>query len=161
MFECFSGTPLFSAQPPRKVRRALQTMPIPRADAVRPDLPQAIADLLACGLEREPADRPGSAAELLKELVAELKRRSLTASSLDLERYLAQLDPPSRGAGIRDGGVTPRIEQTRELSALVEQARTLVRGDSRPGPLKGRSFGAALPLLSWILYELAEHFWGR
>ena len=151
MFECLTGKPLFSAHPPRLIREAMESMPIPRADSLRPEIPGSVADLLARGLERDPAARPSSASELLKELVAALKLRGMTATAFDLERFLTYLGTTPSDEPLR--------ELTRELSGIVEQAPTLVHGNAAPSTQRPRpSWFGVLSLLSWILYELVLNF---
>jgi serine/threonine-protein kinase len=45
----------------------------PRLDAVRPEVPPALADAVAHALEKAPADRPPSAAALREALTAALR----------------------------------------------------------------------------------------
>jgi hypothetical protein len=62
-FECLTGRPPYAARKPMDLARAHQSTPIP-VEAV----PGPLQALIARGLAKSPADRPGSAADLLAEL---------------------------------------------------------------------------------------------
>jgi len=67
-YEMLVGTPPFSGLAPRALMAARMTEDPPHVCSVRPDVPQVLADLVMRCLERDPADRPQSAHELLTAL---------------------------------------------------------------------------------------------
>lgn len=57
------------------MRRA-ETEDVPRVDALRPEVPRRLADVVQRALARRAADRWPSAAEMRRELAGALARRS-------------------------------------------------------------------------------------
>ena len=67
-YELLAGQPPFTAETPQRVFAAhLTEKPRPLA-TVRPEVPRALAAIIMRCLEKEPADRPASAAEILTAL---------------------------------------------------------------------------------------------
>ncbi|HEY3572069.1 MAG TPA: protein kinase [Thermoanaerobaculia bacterium] len=70
LYEMLTGrSPFRGSSPTETLRKVLSEIP-PRVDAVRPGLPRRLGDLVERLLAKEPADRPGSAAEVARELEA-------------------------------------------------------------------------------------------
>jgi eukaryotic-like serine/threonine-protein kinase len=70
LYEMLTGrSPFRGSHPTETIRRVLSENP-PRVDVVRPGLPARLGDLVARLLAKEPAARPGSAAEVVRELEA-------------------------------------------------------------------------------------------
>jgi serine/threonine-protein kinase len=67
-YEMLAGQPPFAGLAPRALLAARMTEDPPHISTVRPDVPQALADLVMKCLQRDPADRPQSAPELLAAL---------------------------------------------------------------------------------------------
>ena len=67
-YEMLVGQPPFAGLAPRALMAARMTEDPPHVSIVRPDVPQVLADLVMKCLERDPADRPQSAVELLASL---------------------------------------------------------------------------------------------
>jgi eukaryotic-like serine/threonine-protein kinase len=67
-YEMLTGHPPFAGLAPRALMAARMTEEPPHLCTVRPDMPQALADLVMKCLQRDPADRPQSASELLATL---------------------------------------------------------------------------------------------
>ena len=67
-YEMLSGQPPFAGLAPRALLAARMTEDPPHICTVRPDVPQALADLVMRCVQRDPADRPQSAVELLAAL---------------------------------------------------------------------------------------------
>jgi serine/threonine-protein kinase len=67
-YEMLAGQPPFAGLAPRALLAARMTEDPPHICTVRPDVPQALADLVMQCLQRDPADRPQSAPELLAAL---------------------------------------------------------------------------------------------
>ncbi len=70
LYEMLTGrSPFRGSHPTETIRRVLSENP-PRVDAVRPGLPARLGDLVARLLAKEPAARPGTAAQVVRELEA-------------------------------------------------------------------------------------------
>ena len=70
LFECFAGRPTFTGSHPITILvQALHDRP-PSLGELRDDLPHALVDLVDRMLERDPVDRPESAADALATLAA-------------------------------------------------------------------------------------------
>jgi len=67
-YEMLAGRPPFSGLSPHQVLAAHVTEPIEPVSKHRPQLPRAVAELVMWCLEKNPADRPQSAAELVPVL---------------------------------------------------------------------------------------------
>ena len=67
-YEMLVGEPPFAGLPPRALMAARMTEDPPHVCSMRPDVPQLLADLVMRCLERDPADRPQSAHEVLTAL---------------------------------------------------------------------------------------------
>jgi len=70
MFAMLTGKPPFRAPNVAHVLRMQQTAPPPRLDAVVPDLPAAVDDIIQRLLAKDPADRPANALALGRLLAA-------------------------------------------------------------------------------------------
>jgi len=67
-YEMLTGEPPFAGLAPRALMAARMTEDPPHVCSMRPDVPKVLADLVMRCLERDPADRPQSAYELLTAL---------------------------------------------------------------------------------------------
>jgi serine/threonine-protein kinase len=67
-YEMLVGEPPFAGLAPRALMAARMTENPPHVCSMRPNVPQVLADLVMRCLERDPADRPQSARELLTAL---------------------------------------------------------------------------------------------
>ena len=67
-YEMLVGEPPFAGLGPRALMAARMTEDPPHLCSMRPDVPQVLADLVMRCLERDPADRPQSAHEVLAAL---------------------------------------------------------------------------------------------
>jgi len=67
-YEMLTGAAPFAGLPPRALLTARMSEDPPRLDMVRTDVPSALSDLVMRCLERDPADRPQTAEELLSAL---------------------------------------------------------------------------------------------
>lgn len=69
-FELFAGQPPFVGASPHELIRAHMIQPAPGLDTVRAGLPSALVTLVAQCLSKSPADRPASAAAIVRVLEA-------------------------------------------------------------------------------------------
>ena len=77
-FEALAGRHPFADTPPGSLIERHAREPLPSLRALRPDLPPAVDDLIACATAKDPAVRPGDAVTLagaLRDALAPLARR--------------------------------------------------------------------------------------
>jgi len=72
LYECLTGQVPFPRPTEAAVLHAHMVQPRPRVTEQRPDLPEAIDRVIAAGMARDPAERPESAGELIKQAVQAL-----------------------------------------------------------------------------------------
>ncbi|HEY2295366.1 MAG TPA: serine/threonine-protein kinase, partial [Thermoanaerobaculia bacterium] len=109
LYEMLTGrSPFRGSSPTETLRKVLSEHP-PRVDSVRSGLPTRLGDLVARLLAKEPTARPGSAAEVVRELAA-------VAASL------ASSDAPTQVASVS------------ELPTVVEGPRPAVSRPVAPHP---------------------------
>ena len=72
LYECLTGEVPFPRPTEAAVLHAHMVQPRPRVTEQRPDLPEAIDGVIATGMARDPAERPASARELMREAVQAL-----------------------------------------------------------------------------------------
>jgi serine/threonine protein kinase/tetratricopeptide (TPR) repeat protein len=70
LFECLTGDPVFSGEHVVAVLAKVLRAEAPRLRSLRPELPEALDDLVARMLSKDPASRARDGAALLEELVA-------------------------------------------------------------------------------------------
>ncbi|MEP7125323.1 MAG: protein kinase [Byssovorax sp.] len=68
LFECLTGVPAFEGTHPMAVLAKLLLQEAPRVRQHRPDVPEALDDLVARMMAKDPARRPSSASEVAEEL---------------------------------------------------------------------------------------------
>ena len=61
LFECLTGAPAFAGQHLAAILAKILFEPVPRASTLCPEVPEALDDLIARMLAKEPGDRPSSA----------------------------------------------------------------------------------------------------
>ncbi|HET8649602.1 MAG TPA: serine/threonine-protein kinase, partial [Gemmatimonadales bacterium] len=69
-FELLTGTQPFGGRTTQKIMMAHLSEAVPDVGSIRPDCPPALADLVERLLQKDPADRPQSAADVLASLEA-------------------------------------------------------------------------------------------
>jgi serine/threonine protein kinase len=72
LYECLAGAVPFERPTAAAVLFAHLADPPPSLAQRRPDLPEALSDAIARGMAKDPADRPGSAGELMRAATAAL-----------------------------------------------------------------------------------------
>jgi eukaryotic-like serine/threonine-protein kinase len=83
-FELFTGEKLFPGDDADTIIDHICRMPIPRASERRVGLPPRLDEVLRHALERDPAQRPEKAAEVLRALVEISYESSIVATALDV-----------------------------------------------------------------------------
>jgi eukaryotic-like serine/threonine-protein kinase len=99
MFELFTGQKLFPGDEAEEIIKNIETMPIPRANAIRPGLPNRLDEILAGPLSRKPIDRPNRPATILRSLIELSYESSIMATALDVAEAVAAILPPKRHSG--------------------------------------------------------------
>ncbi|HEY4564979.1 MAG TPA: protein kinase, partial [Thermoanaerobaculia bacterium] len=167
LHETLTGrSPFRGGSPAETIGRVLFQEP-PRVDAVRPDVPGRLGDLVERLLAKEPGERPESAAEVVRELEAIAAYLASTATTevadagdlptvVDVPRLTASRPIPSSKASAADPSVPihPGNGRRRRIAALLA---TAILGGVLPlvvRPLIGRIKGspaATAPLRVLVL----------
>lgn len=136
-WETIAGQRLFQGDNPAQTLDMVMSMPVPRLDALRPDVPSEVADAIAKALERDQNERFQTAGEFAETLrnamrpagakgVAELVRSHGGESLMKLEDGLRARSPTS-ASRIR------RAEQAGETSSPSRASRASAsRTSSQP-----------------------------
>jgi len=99
MFELFTGEKLFPGDEAEDIIRNIDSMPIPKMNAIRPGLPSRLDDVLGLALARKPIDRPSRPASILRSLIELSYESSIMATALDVAEAVATVLPTKRQAG--------------------------------------------------------------
>jgi serine/threonine protein kinase len=99
MFELFTGQKLFPGDEAEDIIKNIETMVIPKANSLRPGLPNRLDDILAGPLGRKPIDRPGRPAIVLRQLIELSYESSIMATALDVSEAVAAVLPAKRISG--------------------------------------------------------------
>jgi hypothetical protein len=99
MFELFTGQKLFPGDEAEDIIKNIETMPIPKANSIRPGLPNRLDEILAGPLARKPIDRPGRPAIVLRQLIELSYESSIMATALDVAEAVAAVLPAKRHSG--------------------------------------------------------------
>jgi serine/threonine-protein kinase len=109
-WEIFSGQRLFPSGDELATLLRIVTEPPPRLRAVRPELPQAVDDVVAKALAQGVAERTPTADQLRRDLLAAWAPRAVPADRNEVADYVTQT--------VRD-----KLEQRREKIARVAELR--------------------------------------
>ncbi|WP_438010140.1 protein kinase [Sorangium sp. So ce321] len=74
LFECLTGQPAFSGEDVLAIFAKILFDEVPRVSALRPDVPLGLEPLVARMLSKQPEDRPGDGAAVVRELAPLLLR---------------------------------------------------------------------------------------
>jgi serine/threonine-protein kinase len=99
MYELFTGEKLFPGDEAEDIIRNIESMPIPKMNAIRPGLPSRLDDVLGLALARKPIDRPGRPASILRSLIELSYESSIMATALDVAEAVATVLPTKRQSG--------------------------------------------------------------
>ena len=113
-FEIFTGEKLFPGDDADTIIDHICHMPIPRASERRPGLPPRLDDVFRHALERDPANRPDKAADVLRALVEISYESSIVATALDVSGAVTQALGPM--ASLADGSLPGKA-----LDELIRQ----------------------------------------
>jgi len=137
-WETIAGQRLFQGDNPAQTLDMVMSMPVPRLDALRPDVPSEVADAIAKALERDQNDRFQTAGEFAETLryatrpagakgVAELVRSHGGESLMKLEEGLRARSPTSasrvrRAEQSTDAKVEPTSPSRASRASLPQPA---------------------------------------
>jgi serine/threonine-protein kinase len=127
LHELFVGRPLFEGATDFETLERLRTHEPERVQSIRREVPQALDELVAAGLSRDPGRRPGSAHEMRERLLP-------FASDVELAAVLAG-ERAKRGAGARPIGEASKAQPAGGARGTLVFAPTVVMRRA--------------PLLSW------------
>jgi serine/threonine protein kinase len=132
MFELFTGQKLFPGDEAEEIIKNIETMVIPKANSLRPGLPNRLDDILAGPLSRKPIDRPNRPATILRSLIELSYESSIMATALDVSDAVAAVLPAKRisGAGQQLDDVIRK--QLGQADAEKSVARRTAVTDGRP-----------------------------
>ncbi|MDX2087815.1 MAG: serine/threonine-protein kinase [Kofleriaceae bacterium] len=99
LFELFTGQKLFPGDEAEDIAKNIESMPIPRMQTLRSNLPSRLDDVLAGPLSRKPIDRPTRPATVLRSLIELSYESSIMATALDVAEALATVIPAKRQEG--------------------------------------------------------------
>jgi serine/threonine-protein kinase len=105
LWECLTSRRLFLAENEAVTLNRLIFEPIPRLREVNPSMPEAVDRVLARSLERDPAKRYASAADMADELQAAARASRMLASASDVKTYVRSVIGVAmerRRASVRD-----------------------------------------------------------
>jgi hypothetical protein len=107
LFESLTGQVPFLRPNEAATLHAQVVTPPPKATDLRPELPPAIDAVIAAGMAKDPAARPASAAELIRDASAALSRVELTSQD-------TRISPGAEGL--------PAIQGTRQADVVATAA---------------------------------------
>jgi serine/threonine protein kinase len=99
LFELFTGQKLFPGDEAEDIAKNIESMPIPRMQTLRSNLPSRLDEVLAGPLSRKPIDRPTRPATVLRSLIELSYESSIMATALDVAEALATVIPAKRQEG--------------------------------------------------------------
>ena len=126
MFELFTGEKLFPGDESEQIIKNIETMPIPRASALRSGLPSRLDEILAGPLARKPIDRPTRPATVLRSLIELTYESSIMATAMDVAEAVAAVLPPKRveGAAQLDDAIRKQLGAAQDKSVARKTAVT-------------------------------------
>ena len=131
LFELFTGEKLFPGDEAEQITKNIETMPIPRASALRSGLPSRLDEILAGPLSRKPIDRPTRPATVLRSMIELSYESSIMATALDVAEAVAAVLPAKRisGPGQQlDDVIRKQLGQAQDQSVARKTAVT----DNKP-----------------------------
>ena len=130
LYECLTEQVPFPRPTEAAVLHAHMVQPRPRVTEQRPDLPEAIDAVIAAGMARDPAERPASAGELIREAVQALATAPHGGPGGQRTRLSEPLDR-------RDGGQETHVPGAVATVASAAPAAETTIASPEPAPPAG------------------------
>ncbi len=111
--EIFSGRKLFPGVEAKEITENIHHMPIPLLSEMRPGVPEILDEVLAKALERDPAKRQSSGADMLRTLTEASYRSSIVATSIDVADAVA--------AAEEAGVVGPSVKPQPGMNSIIRE----------------------------------------
>ncbi|MFH1263604.1 MAG: bifunctional serine/threonine-protein kinase/formylglycine-generating enzyme family protein [Pseudomonadota bacterium] len=130
MFELFSGVKVYAGEDTIQRYNEVREAKIPRLATLVPDLPSQAESLVMRMLSKDPADRPQSCAEVIRELSDVMGGISLGHLPGDIGTLISELfpqEPSDSGIGRRVAEIAERNAHDREGATDVDHAPPLER----------------------------------
>lgn len=128
-YEMLTGERLFKGETTAEVLEQVVAGTVPSPRAANPEIPDAVLEILSRSLERDPARRFASAAEMGQACEHFLYDKGYGPTNLALKQYLCELFPQAAPREAAAPEAFPAIEPT---LIPIADARTLPPGDPTP-----------------------------
>ena len=160
MFELFTSQKLFPGDEAEDIIKNIELMPIPKANSLRPGVPNRLDEILAGPLSRKPIDRPNRPAQILRSLIELSYESSIMATALDVAEAVASVLPAKRisGAGQQlDDVIRKQLGQAdAEKSVARRTAVTDGRPPSTETALRSAAAGAATEHSTGLMRKMSQ-----
>lgn len=114
LFELLSGRQLFKAKKVKDLFRTVVNQPAPRLDEFKPEMPEALADIIACALQKNPLNRYQSGADMAAELEPFVESFRIVEQRPPAQRrFIRQLTQQTFFQGFSDVEVAQLLEQVK------------------------------------------------
>jgi serine/threonine-protein kinase len=132
LFELLAGRPPFAAETPAATLHLHCKQPAPRVTQIALDCPEALETLILKLMEKDPAQRPESAAAVARELRGVTPTVSIVASRKDMGRVPTvgnrPVALPEREADTTQSTTLPRIVESRRSPWMLGAALAALMG---------------------------------
>lgn len=114
LFELLSGRQLFKAKKVKDLFRTVVNQTAPRLNEIKPDMPEALADIIARALQKNPQKRYQSGAEMAAELEPFVEMFRIVEKRPPAQRrFIRQLTKQAFFQGFSDVEVAQLLEQVK------------------------------------------------
>lgn len=127
IYETFVGEKLFPGDDSKEIIENIHCMPIPRISELRPGVPEALDDILAAALQRDPEKREYEGMSLLRSLTEASYKSSVVATSIDVAESVAAANEAGvSGASLKPAGgvddmIRAQLEGVNQFEPLERQ----------------------------------------
>ncbi|HLJ54811.1 MAG TPA: protein kinase [Chthonomonadaceae bacterium] len=138
LFEMLTGSTPYAGDNLERVARDHAYSAIPSPRTINPGVPRSVEGILVKALQKQPADRYHTAAEMLNDLksVRDALRfgKPLSWTPIDIERAAAAVSPPSAAAPVATGAAaaTATAAKTASSTAAPQRSTAAPRPAARP-----------------------------
>ncbi|MCP4446600.1 MAG: protein kinase [Myxococcales bacterium] len=149
VYEIFAGARLFPGIESAEIIENIHCMEIPKLSELRPGVPEAVDEVLAAALQRDPSQRTGNGADMLRALTEASYKSSIVATSIGVADAVAEADE----AGVAGTSVKP----PNGIDAAIRDQLLKAKESNEFRPTERRTAVAA-PEDADGLQEVAEAF---